>query len=462
VPSTAKGRGCGKRRAGSVDRARNKETSAAIARNPDDRAWGAVPVTKPQIFQAHAKRRSAVRHRSIGLAFAALIAICIPAGAAEYGPGVTDSEIKLGQTMPYSGPASAYSTLAHIEEAYFGMINAKGGVNGRKIKMISLDDAYSPPKTVEQTRKLVEQDEVLAIVGSLGTATNSAVQKYLNSRKIPQILISTGATRWNDPKNFPYTTQMVPSYQMEGQIFAKYLLKNKPSAKLAVFYQNDDAGKDYLKGLKDGLGSKAATIIVAEASYLTTDPTVDSQIVALKASGADTLFTMASPKFGAQAIRKVAELGWKPLNYVVNVASSIKGVLEPAGLENSTGLITALVQKDPADPRWDNDKDVQDFRVFLKEWYPKGDIKDRNNVGGYITALITVKVLERCGNDLTRENVLKHATNLVGFKVPLLLPGIELNFRPDNYTPFTQMQISRFDGTTWVPEGPVISAGESE
>lgn len=393
---------------------------------------------------------------------ATMLAASITAAiAGNYGPGVTDTEIKIGQTMPYSGPASAYGTQGRIEEAYFNMINAKGGVNGRKIKMISLDDAYSPAKTVEQTRRLVEQDEVLAIVGTIGTPTNSATQKYLNAKKVPQIFISTGAAKWDDPKNFPYTTQLYPPYQMEGRIFAQYLLKNKPDAKLGVFSQNDDAGKDYVKGLKDGLGDKAAKMIVKEVTYETSDPTVDSQIVTLKASGADTLYTMATPKFGAQAIRKVAELGWKPLNFVVSVSSSIKGVLEPAGLEHSKGLLTALAFKTPTDPRWQNEKDIQEFQAFLKEWYPKGDIADGSNVTGYISAFMTVKVLQMCGDDLTRENLLKQATNLKVVQAPLLLPGITINTRPDRYAPYTQMQIARFDGTSWVPEGPVLSTADT-
>jgi ABC-type branched-subunit amino acid transport system substrate-binding protein len=396
-------------------------------------------------------------NRSAGLAIIALATSIGYARAADYGPGVTDTEIKIGQTMPYSGPASAYGTQGKIEEAYFDMVNAKGGVNGRKIKMISLDDAYSPPKTVEQTRKLVEQEEVLAIVGALGTPTNSATRKYLNSKKVPQIFISTGAAKWDDPKNFPYTTQLYPPYQMEGQIFAKYILENKPDAKLGVFSQNDDSGKDYVKGLKDGLGDKASKIIVKEVTYETSDPTVDSQIVNLKASGADTVFTMATPKFGAQAIKKIAELGWKPLNFVVSVSSSIKGVLEPAGIENSKGLLTALAFKTPTDPRWKNEKDVQDYLAFLKEWYPKGDVADGSNVTGYISAFMTTKVLEMCGSNLTRDNLLKQATNLTKVNAPLLLPGITITTRPDRYAPYTQMQIARFDGTSWVPEGPIVS-----
>jgi ABC-type branched-subunit amino acid transport system substrate-binding protein len=396
-------------------------------------------------------------NRPAGLAIIALVTSMGYARAADYGPGVTDTEIKIGQTMPYSGPASAYGTQGKVEEAYYDMVNAKGGVNGRKIKMISLDDAYSPPKTVEQTRKLVEQEEVLAIIGTIGTPTNSATQKYLNSKKVPQIFISTGAAKWDDPKNFPYTTQLYPPYQMEGQIFAKYILENKPDAKLGVFSQNDDAGKDYVKGLKDGLGDKASKIIVKEVTYETSDPTVDSQIVNLKASGADTVFTMATPKFGAQAIKKIAELGWKPLNFVVSVSSSIKGVLEPAGIENSRGLLTALAFKTPTDPRWKNEKDVQDYLAFLKEWYPKGDVADGSNVTGYISAFMTTRVLEMCGNDLTRDNLLKQATNLTKVSAPLLLPGITITTRPDRYAPYRQMQIARFDGTSWVPEGPIIS-----
>jgi ABC-type branched-subunit amino acid transport system substrate-binding protein len=378
--------------------------------------------------------------------------------AGDYGPGVSDTEIKLGQTIPYSGPASAYGTIGRIEEAYFNMVNSKGGVNGRKIRMISLDDAYSPPKTVEQTRKLVEQEEVLAIVGTIGTPTNSATQRYLNAKKVPQIFISTGAAKWDDPKNFPYTTALYPPYQMEGQIFAKSLIKNRPDAKLGVFSQNDDAGKDYVRGLKEGLGDKAAQIIVKEVTYEVSDPTIDSQIVALKASGADTLFTMATPKFGAQAIRKVAELGWSPLNYVVSVSSSITGVLEPAGLTASKGLLTALAFKTATDPRWSGAKDVQEFRQFLNEWFPKGDAGDASNVVGYVAAFMTVKVLQMCSDDLTRDNLMHQATNLTKVEAPLLLPGITITTTPQRYSPYTQMQIARFDGTSWVPEGPVISA----
>lgn len=391
---------------------------------------------------------------------AALAAASTAVAGGNYGPGVTDTEIKIGQTMPYSGPASAYGTQGRVEDAFFAMINAKGGVNGRKIRLISLDDGYSPPKTVEQTRKLVEQEGVLAIIGALGTPTNSATQRYLNQNKVPQLFVSSGAAKWDDPKNFPWTTGMYPPYQMEGQIFARYLLKNKPDARLGVFYQNDDSGKDYVRGLKEGLGDKAAKMIVKEVTYEVSDPTVDAQIVALKASGADTLFTMATPKFGAQAIRKVAELGWKPLNYVVSVSSSIKGALEPAGLDNSTGLLTALAFKTPTDPRWADSPDVKEFAAFLKEWYPKGDMGDGSNVTGYISAFMTAKILEMCGNDLTRENLLKQATNLTKVQAPLLLPGITITTTPQRYSPYTQMQIARFDGKSWVPEGEIISTAD--
>ena len=395
------------------------------------------------------------------ITLAAVVAVATSAIAADkYGPGVTDTEIKIGQTMPYSGPASAYGTQGRVEDAYFAMINAKGGVNGRKIKLISLDDAYSPPKTVEQTRKLVEQDGVFAIIGALGTPTNSATQRYLNQNKVPQLYVSSGAAKWDDPKNFPWTTGMYPPYQMEGQIFARYLLKNKPDAKLGVFSQNDDSGKDYVRGLKEGLGDKAAKMIVKEVTYEVSDPTVDAQILALKSSGADTLFTMATPKFGAQAIRKVAELGWKPLNYVVSVSSSIKGALEPAGLDNSVGLITALAFKTPTDPRWADAPDVKDFAAFLKQWYPKGDMGDGSNVTGYISAFMTVRILEMCGNDLTRENLLKQATNLTKVQAPLLLPGITITTTPQRYSPYTQMQIARFDGKSWVPDGEIISTAD--
>jgi branched-chain amino acid transport system substrate-binding protein len=372
-------------------------------------------------------------------------------------PGVTDSEIKLGQTMPYSGPASGYAITGRVEVAYYDMINAKGGVNGRKIKFISLDDAYSPSKTVEQTRKLVEQEEVFAMAGSLGTPTNSAVQRYLNNKKVPQVFISTGASKWNNPKNFPYTIALYPPYRLEGATFAKYLLANRPNAKVGTFSQNDDAGRDYLTGFKEALGDKAAAMIVKEVTYESTDSTVDTQIVQLKAAGVDTLYTGGTSKYVAQVIRKVAELGWKPFNYVVSTGSSIKGVLEPAGIENSKGLMTTLAYKTATDPRWQDAADVKEFRQFVKDWMPQADLADGSLVTGYVSAFMTVRVLELCGKDLTRENFIKVATTLTKVEAPMLLPGITITTRPDNYTAFSQMQMARFDGTSWVPDGPVIS-----
>ena len=395
------------------------------------------------------------------LALAVAIAVATPfsinAAEKKYGPGVTDTEIKIGQTMPYSGPASAYGTVGRLETAYFEMINAGGGVNGRKINLISLDDSYSPPKAVEQTRRLVEQDEVLAIVGQLGTLTSSAAQKYLNVKKVPQILITSGAAKWDDPKAFPYSTFLYSPYRLEGQIFAQYLLANKPDAKLGVFSQNDDAGRDYVRGLKDGLGGKAATLIVKELTYETTDSTIDSQVVTLKAAGVDTLFLMTTPKFGAQTIRKIAELGWKPLTYLSAVSTSLKTVLEPAGLDNSKGLITALAVKRPDDPRWENEKDVQDYKAFLKQWYPAGNMADSSNIAGYMAAFVTVKILELCGDDLTRENLLKQAINLTDLAAPLLLPGITVNTSPTDFFPLQSVQLARLTGEAWVLFGDVLT-----
>jgi ABC-type branched-subunit amino acid transport system substrate-binding protein len=366
----------------------------------------------------------------------------------KYDVGATDTEIKIGQTMPYSGPASGYGTQGKTELAYWKMINSKGGINGRKVTLLSMDDGYSPPKTVEQTRKLVEQDEILADIGSLGTPTNSSIQKYLNSKKVPHILISTGAAKWNDPKNFPWTTPFYPPYAQEGQIYAKYILKELPSAKIGVIYQNDDFGKDYLRGFKEGLGSKA-DLIVKELSYEVSEPTIDSQIVTLKAAGVDTVFTIATPKFGAQSIRKIADLGWKPTHFIVAVASSIGGVLEPAGAEASTGLITALSNKVIGDPAWDDDQGVKDYLAFMKEWYPEGNPIDGSNQTGYGSAQFTAIILKNCGDELTRENVLKQATNLNKISLPLFLPGITVTVTPDNYSTFSTFRLARFDGKTW-------------
>ena len=391
-------------------------------------------------------------------AIAAAIALAPFAAQAQNSPGITDKEIKIGNTMPYSGPASAYGITGKTEAAYYNMINSKGGVNGRKINFISYDDAYSPPKTVEQTRKLVEQDEIFADIGPLGTPTNSAIQKYMNQKKIPHLFLSTGAAKWNDPKNFPYTIPLYPNYIMEGRVAAKYILQAKPNGKIAILSQNDDSGKDYVRGFKEGLGDKAASMIVKEVTYEVTDPVIDSQMLSLKQSGADVFYAMSTPKFGAQAIRKAAELGWKPLYYVVSVSSSIKTVLEPAGVENAIGLVTAVATKIPADPRWADAPDMKEFLAFNKQWNQGADPNDGSVGTGYMSAWLTVKVLEMCGNNLTRENLMKVVTSLKDVVMPLALPGVTLTITPDNYSGYQKLQIMRFDGKTWEPIGPVISA----
>jgi branched-chain amino acid transport system substrate-binding protein len=374
----------------------------------------------------------------------------------KYGPGVTDTEIKIGNTNPYSGPASAYGTIARSEAAYFKMINDQGGINGRKINFVSLDDAYSPPKTVEQVRRLVEQEEVLFIFQSLGTPSNTAIHKYMNARKVPQLFVATGATKWGDPQNFPWTMGWQPNYQTEALLYAKYLLQNKPDAKIAVLYQNDDYGKDYLKGFHDGLGKQAERMIAREVSYEVTDPTVDSQIVTLQASGADTLFIIATPKFAAQAIRKTYDVSWKPLTFVNNVSTSVAAVLEPAGLEKSVGLITALYFKDPTDPQWASDPVMKEWHRWMKQYYPDGNVNDAFNVYGYAVAQTLVQVLKLCGDELTRENVMRQAANLKNFEVPVLLPGVRINTSASDFYPIEQVQLARFDGKRWVLFGDVL------
>jgi len=391
----------------------------------------------------------------LGLAVAM---VCGPDALAQkkYGPGASDTEIKLGQTMPYSGPASAYGAIGKAEVAYFQMINEQGGINGRKINLISLDDAYSPPRAVEQVRKLVEEDQVLALFQNLGTPSNSAVHKYVNAKKIPHLFIATGATKWGDPAGFPWTIGFQPSYQIESQIYAKYILKNKPAAKIAVLYQNDDYGKDYLKGLKDGLGDKVG-MIVAEASYEVSDPTVDSQIVTLKSSGADVMFTIATPKFAAQSIRKVADIGWKPLHFVNNVASSIGAVLTPAGLDKSTGLITALYLKDPLDQQWAKDAGMQRWRAFMNKYMPEADQADFNYVYGYGAAQLMAYVIKACGDDLSRENLMKQATSIKDLTLDVILPGIKYDTGPNDYFLVEQLQLARFDGKRWALFGDVLA-----
>jgi branched-chain amino acid transport system substrate-binding protein len=363
--------------------------------------------------------------------------------------------VKIGNTMPYSGPASAYAVIGKTEAAYFTKINAEGGINGRKIDFISYDDAYSPPKTVEQVRKLVESDEVLVVFNPLGTPSNTAIQKYLNAKKVPQLFVATGATKWNDPQHFPWTIGFQPSYQSESRVYAKYLLDNHPNGKIAILFQNDDYGKDYLKGLKDGLAGKMQ--IVAELPYEASDPTVDSQIVSLKASGADVFFNVATPKFAAQAIKKAAEIGWKPIHMLNNVSASVGGVLKPAGLENAKDLLTAAYLKEPTDPRWKDDPGFKEWSAFMEKYYPDGDRTSGFTVYGYLVSQTLVQVLKQCGDDLTRENVMKQAANLQGFQLGMLLPGITVDTSATDFAPIEQMQMGRFDGETWQLFGPVIS-----
>ena len=375
----------------------------------------------------------------------------------KYGPGVTDKEIKIGNINPYSGPASAYGTIGKTIAAYINKVNAEGGINGRKIKFISYDDGYSPPKTVEQARKLVESDEVLLIFQSLGTPTNTAIHKYMNAKKVPQLFVATGATKWGDPKHYHWTMGWQPSYQSEGRIYAKYLLKNKPDAKIGILYQNDDYGKDYVKGLKDGLGAKAAKMIVSEQPYEVTNPTVDSQIVNLKASGANVFYNVTTPKFAAQAIKKAAEISWHPLHLLNNVSNSVGGVLKPAGFNNSKGILSTIYLKDPTDPKWKNDSAYKTWVAFMDKYYPKGDKTSGFTVYGYTVAQTLVQVLKQCGDNLTRENVMKQAANLKNLKLGMLLPGMMINTSPTDYRPIEQMQIVKFDGKTWEPLGPVMS-----
>ena len=371
-------------------------------------------------------------------------------------PGVTKDEIKIGNTMPYSGPASAYGVIGKTETAFFKMINEQGGVNGRKIDFISRDDGYSPPKTVELTRQMLEQDGVAFFFNGLGTPTNTAIEKYLNAHKVPQLFVATGADKWGDYKQFPWTIGYQPSYRVEARIYAHYILQAKPAAKVAILYQNDDFGKDYVAGMKDVLGDKYAKM-VTEASYETSDATIDSQIVSLQASGADTLLIAATPKFAAQAIRKVYDIGWKPLEFVTNVSISVGSVMTPAGKEKGVGIITALYGKDPTDPEWKDDAGIKQWRQFMAKYMPDGDLTDANTLYGYNVGLLMVHVLKQCGNDLSRANIMKQATNIKELELPGLLPGVKVNTSPTNYHPITQMQLSKWDGTTWVRFGELIS-----
>ncbi|KWV57658.1 branched-chain amino acid ABC transporter substrate-binding protein [Bradyrhizobium macuxiense] len=391
-------------------------------------------------------------------ASALAIALSVTSAAAQkkYDIGATDTEIKIGQTVPFSGPASAYAGIGKTQAAYIKMINDQGGINGRKLNLIQYDDAYSPPKAVEQVRKLVEGDEVLFTFQIIGTPSNAAVQKYLNAKKVPQLLASTGASRFSDPKNAPWTIAFNPNYQSEGRIYAKYILANHPNAKIGIFYQNDDLGRDYIAGLKSGLGDKAASMIVAEVSYELTDPTVDSQIVKLKAAGVDLLYDASTPKFAAQAIRKVADLDWHPVHILDINASPVSATLKPAGLDISKGIISTNYGKDPADPQWKDDPGVKAYFAFMDKYYPEGDKLNTVNTYGYSTAELLIQVLKQCGDNLTRENLMKQVTSLNKFVPSLALPGMSITTGPNDYRINKQMQMMRFNGERWELFGPII------
>jgi branched-chain amino acid transport system substrate-binding protein len=403
---------------------------------------------------------SAIQQR-LGAFSAAIAVLAVTSSGAlaqkKYDTGATDTEIKIGNIMPYSGPASAYGVIGKTEEAYFKKINAEGGINGRKINFVSYDDTYSPPKTVEQARKLVESDEVLFIFNSLGTPPNSAIQKYMNAKKVPQLFVATGATKWNDPKEFPWTMGWQPNYQSESRIYAKYILKEKPNAKIAVLYQNDDYGKDYLKGLKDGLGDKAASMIVVEESYEVTQPTIDSNIVKLKSLNADVFFNVTTPKFAAQAIKKMNEIGWKPMHFLNNVSASIGSVMKPAGFENAQDIISSAYLKDTSDPQWKDDAGMKAFDEFLVKYFPEGNRIDGSVMYGYTVAQGIVHVLKQCGDNLTRENVMKQAASVKNLELGGLLPGVKVNTGPEDFAPLAQLQLMKFKGEKWDLFGEVIS-----
>ncbi|MCA1397813.1 ABC transporter substrate-binding protein [Bradyrhizobium sp. BRP56] len=399
--------------------------------------------------------------KSAALAGLLTIAVASAANAQKkYDPGATDTEIKVGNIMPYSGPASAYATIGKTEAAYFSKLNSEGGINGRKVNFISYDDAYSPPKMVEQARKLVESDEVLLIFNPLGTPGNTAIQKYMNAKKVPQLFVSTGAAKWNDPKNFPWTMGWQPSYQVEARIYAKYILQNYPGKTIGVLYQNDDFGKDYLIGLHDGLGDQAKKLIVVESSYETSSPTVDSQIVQIKGANPDIFVNIATPKFAAQAIKKAAELDWHPVQFLTNVSGSIGGVMKPAGYEASQGVLSTAYLKDPKDTEWKNDPAMTEWRAFMTKWYPEGDLDDAATVFGYGVAKGLEQVLRQCGDNLTRENLMKQAASL-NLEIGIYLPGTKIRTGPDDYAPIEQLQMMRFKGESWERFGPIMSGEKS-
>jgi branched-chain amino acid transport system substrate-binding protein len=392
---------------------------------------------------------------------AALLAAALASPAAlaqkKYDPGASDGEIKIGNTNPYSGPASAYGTIGKTIAAYFKMLNEHGGINGRKLNFLTYDDGYSPPKTVEMARKLVEQDEVLFLFQTLGTPSNTAIHKYTNAKKVPQLFVATGATKWNDPKHYPWTMGWQPNYQTEGKIYAQHILKTKPNAKIGILYQNDDYGKDLLQGLKEGLGAQGQKLIVKEVSYEVSDPTVDSQIIQLQASGADVFVDITTPKFAAQAVRKVYDIGWKPVHYLNNVGASVGSVLKPAGFEKAVGVITTNYLKDYADKQWANDPGMKKYAEFMKKYYPDGNLVDASNVYGYTAARTLEQVLKQAGDNLTRANIMKQAASLKNLELDTLLPGIKINTGPDDFAPIEAVQLARFNGQQYELFGDVIS-----
>jgi ABC-type branched-subunit amino acid transport system substrate-binding protein len=402
----------------------------------------------------HLTRRRLIHTATI--AFAIASGVTSANAQKKYDTGATDATIKIGNIMPYSGPASAYATIGKTEAAYFKKINSEGGINGRQIEFISYDDTYSPPKTVEQARKLVESDEVLLVFNPLGTPGNTAIQKYMNTKKVPQLFVSTGAAKWNDPKDHPWTMGWQPSYQVEARIYAKYILQNYPGKTIGVLYQNDDFGKDYLIGLKDGLGDQAGKLIVVEAPYETSSPTVDSQVVQIKGANPDIFFNIATPKFAAQAIKKVSELKWRPVQFLTNVSGSIGGVIKPAGYDNAQGILSTAYLKDPKDAEWKNDPAMNEWRAFMTKWYPEGDLDDAATVFGYGVAKGLEQVLRQCKDDLTRENVMKQAASL-DFEIGIYLPGTRIKTSPTDFAPIEQLQMMRFKGESWERFGPVMS-----
>jgi branched-chain amino acid transport system substrate-binding protein len=391
---------------------------------------------------------------------ASAAAALLPAGQAraEATPGVTATEVKIGNTNPHSGPASAYGVIATAEAAYFKMINDHGGIGGRMINFISLDDAYSPPRTVEQTRRLVEQEEVAFIFNGLGTPCQTAVRQYMNAKQVPQLFVATGADKWGDPEHFPWTMGWQPSYRTEATIYGKYLLKEKPDARIAILYQNDDFGKDYLIGLREGLGADYDKMVIKTVTYETTDPTIDSQVVSLQSAGADVLLTAATPKWAAQTIRKIADLNWKPLHFMTNVSVSVGSVITPAGPEKAVGMITAAYQKDNTDPQWATDPGMAQWRGFMKQYQPDADLSDNNNTYGCAAAATLVQVLKQCSDDLSRANIMKQAASLDGLELPTLLPGVKVSTSATNFHPIRSMQLQRWTGTRWDLFGSVISA----